>query len=438
MDSESTWQLVLLLVLLIMSAFFTASETAFLSLNKIKLRFTLDENRKGADKVRKLLDNRDKLRNVIVVADNTVNIGAAVLAASIAIRYFEGKGPGIAIVSLTLGVLIFGEIIPITIAESYPEQIAFGVAGIMEKLIWILNPLIIFLSFISKLIIRIFGIKVNTRHPFITEEELRTMVDLGHREGVLEEDEKRMLQNVFQFGDSQVKDIMVPRTDIVAIDVQATYDEILDLFKKEQYSRMPVYQNTLDNIIGILHVKDIFFFDDHKENFNIEKSIRKPYYTYENKRIAELFEDMRKKRLQMIVVADEYGGTAGIITMQDMVEEIFGDIGDEYEDIVDEIQQIGEGEYIIDGLTRLTTLNEELGTTLESEHYETIGGFITGIIGRFPKKGETVVFNELKWVVIDIHRTRVKRLRLTILDELTPNITPDMDSDSTPDIISDE
>lgn len=434
MNSESTWQLALLLILLVLSAFFTASETAFLALSKIKLRFTSDENTKGADKVRKLLDNRDKLRNIILVSDNTVNIGASILAATIAIRHFEGKGAGIAFASMVLGVLIFGEIIPITIAESYPERIALGAASIMEKLIWILNPLIIFLSFISKLIIRIFGFKVDARQPFITEEELRTMVDLGHREGVLEEDEKRMLQNVFQFSDSQVKDVMVPRTDIVAIDVEATYDDILDLFKKEQYSRIPVYQNTLDNIIGILHVKDIFFFDDHKEKFSIDKTIRKPYYTYENKRIAELFEEMRKKRLQMIIVADEYGGTAGIVTMQDMVEEIFGDIGDEYEDIVDEIQQIGDGEYIIDGLTRLTTLNEELGTNLESEHYETIGGFITGIIGRFPKKGETVVFNELKWVVIDIHRTRVKRLRLTILNKLASSLTPhdpntDLDSD---------
>ena len=194
-----------------------------------------------------------------------------------------------------------------------------------------------------------------------------------------------MILNVFQFGDSQVKDIMIPRTDIVAIDVKSTFNEIWEQFQKKQYSRMPVFENTIDNINGILHVKDIFYYDNKKGSFDIHKIIRKPYYTYENKRIADLFEEMRKKRLQMIVVADEYGGTAGIVTMQDMVEEIFGDIGDEYEDAVDEIQQIAPNEYIIDGLTRLITLNDELGTELESEHYETIGGFITGIIGRFPK-----------------------------------------------------
>jgi putative hemolysin len=215
---------------------------------------------------------------------------------------------------------------------------------------------------------------------------------------------------------------MIPRTDIVAIEVDSTFDEIWEQFQKEQYSRIPVYKNTIDNIIGILHVKDVFFFHGKQENFDIHKIIRKPYYTYENKRIADLFEDMRKKRLQMIVVADEYGGTAGIVTMQDMVEEIFGDIGDEYEDIIDEIQQVAPGEYIIDGLTRLNVINDELGTDLESEHYETIGGFITGIIGRFPKKGEVVVYNDLRWVILEVYRTRVKRLKLSIMEPLLENL----------------
>ena len=245
-----------------------------------------------------------------------------------------------------------------------------------------------------------------------------SLVDVGHKEGVIDPEEKKLIQNVFQFGDSQVKDIMIPRTDILAIDIESTYDEIWGQFHTEQYSRMPVYENTLDNIVGILHVKDVFFSQQAKETFDIHKSIRKPYYTYENKRIADLFEDMRKKRLQMIVVADEYGGTAGIVTMQDLVEEIFGNIGDEYEDIVDEIQQLGPGEYIINGLTRLSVINDELGTDMESEHYETIGGFITGIIGRFPKKGEVVVYNELRWVIMDVYRTRVKRLRLQIMEPI--------------------
>jgi putative hemolysin len=361
------------------------------------------------------VENPDKLRNAILVADNTVNIGAAVLAAELAINHLGNKGAAAAVVVMTFIVLIFGEIFPNLLAETYPERFSLRISGIITVLLRVLNPIIVFLIFISNLMIRFFGFKISKK-PRITEEELRTMVDVGHLEGVIDPEEKKMIQNVFQFGDSQVKDIMIPRTDIIAIDVESSFDEIWDQFQKEQYSRIPVYENTIDNIIGILHVKDIFFFSDDKVKFDIRKLLRKPYYTYENKRIADLFEDMRKKRLQMIVVADEYGGTAGIVTMQDMVEEIFGDIGDEYEDVIDEIQQISPGEYIIDGLTRLSVLNDELGLDLESEHYETIGGFITGIIERFPKKGEVVIYNNLRWVVMDVYRTRVKRLRLSIAE----------------------
>lgn len=430
MDSGSIWRLLFLIILLCLSAFFSAVETAFFSLNRIRLRSMVKDNKiKGADKVWSLLETPDKLRNVIIVADNSVNIGATVLAAQLAMQYFHEGGTAIAIIGMILIILVFGEIFPNLLAEINPENFTLKVAGVITVLIRVLNPIIVFLIYLSNLIMRFFGWKLREKRPRITEEELRTLVDVGHLEGVIDPEEKRMIHNVFQFGDSQVKDIMIPRTDIVAVDVNSSFDEIWEQFQKEQYSRMPVFENTLDNIIGILHIKDIFFFKNNEEAFNIQRVIRKPYYTYENKRIADLFEDMRKKRLQMIVVADEYGGTAGIVTMQDMVEEIFGDIGDEYEDAVDEIQQIAPNEYIIDGLTRLSTLNDELGTELESEHYETIGGFITGIIGRFPKKGEVVVYNDLRWAILEVYRTRVKRLRLSIMEPVLDNPLDEVDSE---------
>ena len=417
MESDSIWRLIILVFLLVLSSFFTAVATAFLSLNRIRLHKQVDEGIKGADKVSKLLDSPEKLKNVVLLADNTSNIGAVVLATQLAAKHMSNIATWFTILIMVFIVLIFGEIFPYLLAKTYPERFSFQVAGFMTVLIRILNPIIIFLIFISNLMMRLFGWKLKEK-PNITEEELLSLVDVGHKEGVIDPEEKKLIQNVFQFGDSQVKDIMIPRTDILAIDIESTYDEIWGQFHTEQYSRMPVYENTLDNIVGILHVKDVFFSQQAKETFDIHKSIRKPYYTYENKRIADLFEDMRKKRLQMIVVADEYGGTAGIVTMQDLVEEIFGNIGDEYEDIVDEIQQLGPGEYIINGLTRLSVINDELGTDMESEHYETIGGFITGIIGRFPKKGEVVVYNELRWVIMDVYRTRVKRLRLQIMEPI--------------------
>jgi putative hemolysin len=424
LESDSIWRLLVLIFLLGWSAFFSAAETAFFSLNRIRLRSMVNEKAEGAAKVWKLLETPDKLRRAILVADNSVNIGATVIAVQLAFRHFnnEGTAIGVSLVGMILIVLIFGETFPTLLAETYPKGFAFRVAGFFIVFIRVLNPIIIFLISLSNLMMRLFGWKKRERKPRITEEELRSLVDVGHLEGIIDPEEKKMIHNVFQFGDSQVKDIMIPRTDIVAIEVDSTFDEIWEQFQKEQYSRIPVYKNTIDNIIGILHVKDVFFFHGKQENFDIHKIIRKPYYTYENKRIADLFEDMRKKRLQMIVVADEYGGTAGIVTMQDMVEEIFGDIGDEYEDIIDEIQQVAPGEYIIDGLTRLNVINDELGTDLESEHYETIGGFITGIIGRFPKKGEVVVYNDLRWVILEVYRTRVKRLKLSIMEPLLENL----------------
>ncbi|HCS75228.1 MAG TPA: hemolysin, partial [Clostridiales bacterium] len=379
LDSDSIWRLVILIALLGLSAFFTAVGTAFLSLSRIHIQKKAEDKVKGADRVYNLLGSPDKLKNVVLLVDTTVNIAAVVLATQLASRYLSNISTWFTILVMVFIVLIFGEIFPHLLAKTYPERFSLRVVGLVTVLIRVFNPLIVFLTFISNLMIRLFGLKARDK-PQITEEELLTLVDVGHKEGVIDPEEKKLIQNVFQFGDSQVKDIMIPRTDILAIDVESTYDEVWDQFQTEQYSRMPVYENTLDNIVGILHIKDICFSVQTKEAFDIYKCIRKPYYTYENKRIADLFEDMRKNRLQMIVVADEYGGTAGIITMQDLVEEIFGNIGDEYEEIVDEIQQTAPGEYTIDGLTRLSVINDELGTDMKSDHYETIGGFITGII----------------------------------------------------------
>jgi len=379
----------------------------------------IKEKIKGADHVSKLLEAPEKLRNAIIVADNSVNVAATVMAVQLSMKYIGKDGAVMAIVGMILIILIFGEMFPNLLAGINPEKFALKVSGIVMFLIRILNPVIIVLISLSNFIIKLFGLKSREKTPHITEEELRTLVEVGHMEGIIDPEEKRMIHNVFEFSDSQVKDIMIPRTDIVAVDIKSGFNEIWEKLRQERYSRIPVFDGTIDNIIGILHAKDVFFYNGDKENFNIHDMIRKPYFTYENKRIADLFEEMRKMHLQMVIVADEYGGTAGIVTMQDMVEEIFGDIGDEYEDDIDEIQRISPNEYIIDGLTRLSELNEELGTNLESEYYETIGGFITGVIGRFPKKGEVVVYNNLRWVILDVYRTRVKRLKLSIIDSIS-------------------
>ena len=374
----------------------------------------VEEKVKGAKLVSKLIESPSKLLGAILVGNNIVNIAASAIATSLAIKFFGNTGVGVATGIMTLLVLIFGEITPKTLAATYSEKFATRVARPVWFLVKVLNPIIVALTAITNLIIRAFGGKADSRQPFITEEEMKTMVDVGHEEGIIQIEERDMLHSVFRFGDSLAKEVMVPRTEIAAIDVRSTYDDIFEVFKKEQYSRMPVYNNSLDNIVGILHVKDIFFFDNRKEQFVVEKNVRKTYFTFENKRIAELIEEMRKKRVQMAVVTDEYGGTAGIITMQDLVEEIFGDIEDEYDDTFDEIQSIGVNEYIVDGRIRLDSINQLLGTECESDNYETFSGYLIGFIGRFPKKGDIFTVHGLECTIMDVYRSSIRRLKIRV------------------------
>lgn len=406
------WQVFALLILLSLSAFFSASETALMSLSKIRLRHMVDEKVKGADIINKLVEESSKLLGSILVGNNIVNIGASALATSLAISLWGDAGVGIATGVMTLLVLIFGEITPKSLAVQNTEKTALKVAKPIYIITIILSPIVNILMTVTNWMIRLFGGNPEKQVSFITEEELKTMVDVSHEEGVLEVDEKKMIYNVFEFGDSQAKDVMTPRTDMIAVEINATYDEIIDLFKKEQFSRMPVYEDNTDNIIGILYIKDLFFFEGNKDKFNLRQLIRPPFFTYEFKVTSELFAEMRAKRTPMAIVLDEYGGTAGIVTMEDLVEEIVGDIEDEYDDKDEEIQVIKEDEYIVDGSTRIDFLNEMIGTNIESEDFDSIGGFVIGILGRLPEPGENVEYDHIKFIVEDIDKNRIEKLRV--------------------------
>lgn len=412
LDPDSTWQVIVLIVLLGFSAFFSASETALMSLSKIRIRNMVEEEIKGAELIRKLVENPSKLLGTILVGNNIVNIGASALATSIAIEYFGSTGVGIATGVMTLAVLIFGEITPKSLAARNSEKISLGVIRIVSAITTILNPFVVVLVYITNGLIKIFGGKIDIEQPFITEEELKTMVDVSHEEGVLEVEEKQMIYNVFEFGDSQVKDVMVPRTDMVAIDIEADYNAVINIFKEEQFSRIPVYKDTIDNIVGVLYVKDLVMYDDLKKSFDISKYMREPFYTFEFKKITELFQEMREKRMPMAIVFDEYGGTAGIVTMEDLVEEIVGDIGDEYDDKEDEIEVIREDEYIVKGSTRIDLVNEMIGTSIESEDFDSIGGFVIGQLGRLPEQGETVEYNNIKFITESIGKNRIRKLKI--------------------------
>lgn len=414
MVPEDTWQIFALAILLLLSGFFSASETALMSLSKIRLRHMVEEDAKNAKIISKLLENPSKLLGAILVGNNIVNIGASALATSIFMARYGATGVGIATAIMTVLILIFGEITPKSIAAQNSEQISVKISKVIYFLTVVFGPLISALVFLTNSIARLFGVKINPNQPFITEEELRTIVDVSHEEGVLEGEEKQMIYNVFEFGDSQAKDIMKPRTDMVVVEVNTGLEELTKLFKEEQFSRIPVYEETYDNIIGIMYIKDLIFVgENQKDDFNIRNYMRQPYFTYEFKPTSVLFTDMRDKRVPMAIVLDEYGGTAGLITLEDLVEEIVGDIRDEYDEEENEIQVIKEDEYIIEGSAKIDNVNDMIGTNLESDDFDTIGGYVIGILGRLPEQGECIEHEHIKFYIENIDKNRIEKMRVT-------------------------
>ena len=412
LDPDSLWKTFLLIMCLFLSAIFSASETAFISLSKIRVKQMVENKEKGADRINKLLSNPSKLLSAILIGNNVVNIGASALLTSLAIDYFGSGGVGIATGVMTLLILIFGEITPKSLAAQNSEKLSIKLSGFIDIITTVFSPIILVLTSITNFLIKLMGGDVNKSQPFITQEELKTIVNVGYKEGVLEGEEKEMIYNVFDFSDSQAKDVMIPRTDMVTIDVDLSHEEIIDIFKQEQYSRIPVYENTIDNIIGILYAKDLLFLQNNKDKFSLRKFLREPHFTYEFKSTKQLFEEMRTDRIHMVIVLDEYGGTEGLVTIEDLIEEIVGDIEDEYDKDINEIEVVKEDEYLANGNVRIDVINELIGTSIESEDFDSIGGFIIGILEKFPEAGEIIEYNNIKFIVESINRNKIEKVRI--------------------------
>ena len=412
MDPSYTWQIVSLIILIGLSGFFSMSETALMSLNKIKLRHMVEEGVAGAKSVEKLIEDPNKLLGAILIGNNVVNIGASSLATVLATNIFGNSGVGIATGVITILVLIFGEITPKSIAKQKSETVALMVVKPIQFIVFIFKPFVYVFTIISSLFIRLLGGDPNKAESFITEEELKTMVDVSEEEGVLENVEKEMIFNVFDFVDLQVKDVMVQRVDIVAVDEEATYDEVMDIIKSEQFSRIPVYSETIDNVIGVINVKDFAMVENIREDFNVTKYVREPFYTFEFKKIVELFKEMKKARNHIAVVLDEYGGTVGLVTIEDLVEEIVGEIEDEYDEEDNSIEVIKENEYVVDGSARLHDISELLGVDIDSEEFDSVGGLMIDALGRMPEEKEEVVSNDITFIAEEIDKNRIKKVRL--------------------------
>ncbi|EQK47786.1 transporter associated domain protein [[Clostridium] bifermentans ATCC 19299] len=372
-----------------------------------------EEGVKGAKLVGKLTEDSGKLLSSILVGNNVVNIAATSISTSLFISILGTQGVAVATALMTILVLIFGEITPKTIAANNSEKIAILVSKPIKVIILILTPVVWIFNIITNIIFKIFGIKSKSGQPYITEEELRTMVNVSQEEGVLEIEERQIINNVFQFGDMQAKEAMVQRLDMVCIDADDGYKEIISLFKEEQFSRMPVYEESADDIIGIVNIKDIIFLEeDEIANFDIRNYVREAFFTYEFKKITELLEEMKKDKSQMAIVVDEYGGTAGLITIEDLVEEIVGEIEDEYDEDESDIEVIKEDEYIIDGSKKISEVNELIGTNLESEEFDSIGGFIIGHLKRLPEEHEVIEVDGVKLCIESLDKNRIKKIRV--------------------------
>ena len=408
-------QLLAIFIMLCLSAFFSSAETALTTVNKMRVRTLAEAGNKRAIMLAKVTENPGKMLSTILVGNNIVNLSASAIMTTLAMQTFGSKAVGVATGILTLIILVFGEITPKTVSTLNAEKIALAYANAIYWLVMLMTPVIFLINQLSMGVLFLLRIDPKKKQDSITEDELRTIVKVSHEEGVIEMEEKKMINNVFDFGDSLAKDIMIPRIDMVMVDADITYEDLLEVFREERFTRIPVYEKSTDNVIGIINMKDLLLFDQNGD-FLVRDFLRQPLYTYEFKKTAELMMEMRKTFNNIVIVLDEYGATAGLITLEDMLEEIVGEIRDEYdEDEEDEVREVAPGEYIVEGAMKLDDLNDMLDLNLESEDYDSIGGLIIGQLEHLPEQGEEVLYENLRLIVDQVDKNRIDKVHFYIL-----------------------
>ncbi len=416
MDSSEVTQLIILGILLLLSAFFSSAETALTTVNKLRIRSLAEDNVKEAKLVNKLIEDPSKLLSTILIGNNIVNLTASALATLFTTKKFGNIYVGIGTGILTVVILIFGEITPKTIATIHSEKLSLKYSKAIYFLTVIMTPIIYIIDKVSLLALMALRVNPKAKSSVITEDELRTIVEVSHEEGVIESDERRMITNVVDFGDSLAKDVMVPRIDMSFAEESLSYNALVELFSIDKYTRMPVYSESRDNVIGIVNLKDLFFYNGSKEDFCIKNIMREPYFTYEYKKTSELLNEMRKDSIPIAIVLDEYGATAGLITLEDLLEEIVGEIRDEYDDDEeDSIRLISENEYIADGNTKLGEINDIIGLHLESDDYDSIAGHLIYLLDHLPEVGECIIDQGVKYTVDAVEKNRIDKIHIHII-----------------------
>lgn len=419
MGPSETGQLIAIIILLCLSAFFSSSETALTTVNQIRMRTLADNGDKRAARVLHVTGNPGKMLSAILIGNNIVNLSASSISTSLAIHLFGNTGAGIATGILTFLILIFGEVTPKTMATIKADSMSLTVAAPIGLLMKILTPVIFIINKLSLGLMFLLHVNIKDAQKKMTEEELRTIVDVSQENGVIEHEERDMIHNLFDFGDAEAKEIMVPRIDMTFVQADATYQEVLDIFRQDMFTRLPVYEDSTDNVIGIINMKDFLLQNDTPE-FSVRNLLREPYFTYEHKNTADLFLEMRKSSISLAIVLDEYGVTAGLITLEDLLEEIVGEIRDEYDaDEEDDITRISDREFYVLGSANLNDVSEALSLHFTSDDYDTIGGYCLGLLDHLPEKNEIILTDNNILLRIDrMEKNRIERIYIRLPEPL--------------------
>jgi len=411
----------MLALLLLASAFFSAAETAIFSANRLKLRHQKEEGSRRAGAVLALLENPARLLSTILVGNNIINTATAVVATATLVKLFgQERGALYAFITVTVLLLIFGEITPKTVAAHRGDRLAIVLARPILWISWILSPIIRLLSFVTNLLAAPFGARVRSDAPMVTEEEIQLMVRMGEEQGVLEQEEREMIHSIIDFGDTLVREVMTPRIDIVSVEADEPVDSVLEVIRTHGHSRVPVYHETVDQIVGVIHVKDLLTaFRGGRLTGTARAYARPAYFVPESKRLDELFKDMRRKKAHMAIVVDEYGGTAGIVTIEDLLEEIVGPIQDEYDVEEPPIKHLNDRTAVVDGKMHLEEVNAALDLALPIGDVDSLGGFVYTLLGHVPAQGERVQYDGVELSVERVDGNRIAQVRITKAEPAT-------------------
>lgn len=404
--------IVALVALLLLSGFFSGSEAAFLSVGRIRLRHRIEQGERKAVHIAKMLENIEGFLGTILVGNTLVNVALSAIATGMAISYFGPSGVAVATVLVTIVLLVVGELAPKTLATTRPRAFAYSVIYPLEGVAVVLRPFVVVVRALAWPLTRLLGASRLGVGPLVTEDDLKMMFHVGTEEGVLEEHEKRMLRSVIEFEDTMVKEVMVPRLDIVALPEDASFEQIVETAMAKGYSRMPVYREDLDHIVGIAHVKDLLAVGQDRELIRLPDMVRKPYFVPETKKIGRLLREFQLQKIHIAIVVDEFGAVAGLVTLEDLVEEIVGEIQDEYDEEEKPIVALPDGTKQVQARLDLGEFNELFQAAIPEGDYDTIGGFVISLFGRLPKEGEEVTYEDFSFKAMDVQGQRLLKINV--------------------------